>query len=344
VSGIEWTDRTWNPVTGCTKVSPGCDHCYAATFAERWRGTPGHPYEQGFDLTLRPERLLTPLRWRLPSHVFVNSMSDLLHEAVPDHYVARVFAVMGLASRHTFQVLTKRHGRLRNLFGRPGFRDQVAEAATDIIGGTGRIRFDMNGWTPQYRTGPPRTVRRWVPPWPLPNVWLGVSVEDQRWAGIRVPALLAVPAAVRFVSAEPLLGPVDLSAWLRPVPGCAHISPEDGLCAHPTAVTPECHRFCDCPVAPEQWHGLDWVIVGGESGPGARAMDPDWAADLVTHCEMVSVPVFVKQLGTVWARHHGGPVKGGDPRLWPSHLRVRQLPQPTRAGRAAAELLSGAPA
>ena len=164
VSKIEWTEATWNPVTGCTRVSPGCAHCYALTFAERFRGVPGHPYENGFDLQLRPERLEQPLRWKRPRLIFVNSMSDLFHEDVPDDYIRQVFDVMARAGWHTFQVLTKRSKRL-------------AEIAP---------RLD----------------------WP-DNVWMGVSVENQRW-DCRIDDLRTVPAAVRFLSCEPLLGPLRL--------------------------------------------------------------------------------------------------------------------------------------
>ena len=163
-SAIEWTEATWNPVTGCTQVSPGCAHCYAKRFAERFRGVPGHPYEQGFEVVQRPERLDQPLRWKRPRTIFVNSMSDLFHEQVADGFVASVFAVMERAGRHTFQVLTKRPER-------------AAALAPSL-------------------------------PWP-PNVWLGVSVENQRWT-TRVDALREIPAAVRFLSCEPLLGPLDL--------------------------------------------------------------------------------------------------------------------------------------
>jgi protein gp37 len=164
ISTIEWTEATWNPVTGCTKVSPGCAHCYAETFAERFRGVPGHPYERGFDLQLRPERLTQPLEWKKPKLIFVNSMSDLLHEDVPDGYIRQVFEVMQQARQHTFQVLTKRPARL-------------AELADDL-------------------------------PWPT-NVWMGVSVENQRWTS-RIDDLRKVPAAIRFLSCEPLLGPLTL--------------------------------------------------------------------------------------------------------------------------------------
>ena len=163
-SSIEWTEATWNPITGCDKVSPGCAHCYAETFAERFRGVPGHPYERGFDLQLRPERLDQPLQWTRPRVIFVNSMSDLFHEDVPEDYIRSVFDVMRRAHWHVFQVLTKRAGRLQALA--------------------------------------PRL------PWP-DNVWMGVSVENQRWT-TRIDALRTVPAAVRFLSCEPLLGPLDL--------------------------------------------------------------------------------------------------------------------------------------
>jgi protein gp37 len=163
-STIEWTDATWNPVTGCTKVSPGCAHCYAETFAERVRGVPGHPYEQGFDLRLWPDRLEQPLSWTKPRLVFVNSMSDLFHERVPADFVTRVFDVMEQAKQHRFQVLTKRPER-------------ALELAPDL-------------------------------PWPE-NVWMGVSVENQRWTS-RVGVLRAIPAQVRFLSCEPLLGPLTL--------------------------------------------------------------------------------------------------------------------------------------
>ena len=210
-SAIEWTSATWNPVTGCSKVSPGCAHCYAETFAERFRGVHGHPYEQGFDLKLWPERLDLPLRWRRPRRIFVNSMSDLFHEGVPDGFVADVFAAMERASWHTFQILTKRPERLVAL-------------ASGL-------------------------------PWP-PNVWMGVSIENRRFIH-RADLLRQVPAAVRFISAEPLLGPLY------------------GL------------RLDD----------VDWLIVGGESGPRARPMHPGWARQLRDRCCAASVAFFFKQWG-----------------------------------------------
>jgi protein gp37 len=217
-SEIEWTDATWNPVRGCTKITPGCDHCYAETFAERFRGVEGHPYEQGFDLRLVPEKLAEPLRWKTPKSVFVNSMSDLFHKDVPEDYVEAVCRVLERANWHTYQVLTKRSSRLRGQL-------------------EGRIRFAAD----------------------LRNVWWGVSVEDRAHGLIRIEHLRQAPAAVRFLSIEPLLedlGQVNLD-------------------------------------------GIHWVIVGGESGPGARPMQKDWVLSLRDQCERARVPFFFKQWGGV---------------------------------------------
>jgi len=210
-SAIEWTEATWNPVTGCSKVSPGCAHCYAETFAERWRGIPGHAYEQGFDLRLWPERLDQPLRWKRSRTIFVNSMSDLFHEDVPENFIAEVFDVMLRAPRHTFQILTKRHERLAGL-------------------------------APSL-------------PWPS-NVWMGVSIENRRFVH-RADYLRQVPAAVRFISAEPLLGPLE------------------GL----------------------DLRGVDWLIAGGESGPRHRRVDEAWAIELRDRCVAEGVAFFFKQWG-----------------------------------------------
>jgi protein gp37 len=212
-SSIEWTDATWNPVTGCTQVSAGCDHCYALRFAERWRGIPGHPFEQGFELRLWPERLELPLRWQRPRRIFVNSMSDLFHHQVPDEFIHAVFETMARARRHQFQVLTKRSGRLKRLAGQL--------------------------------------------PWP-PHVWVGVSIELDRFCW-RAEDLADVPAAVRFVSAEPLLGPLP-SLRLE---------------------------------------GLHWVITGGESGPGFRECRPEWVRDLRDRCSAAGVAFFHKQWGGI---------------------------------------------
>ena len=217
-SRIEWTDATWNPIRGCSKVSPGCAHCYAQAFAERFRGVAGHPFEQGFDLRLVPEKLRQPLSWRRPRRIFVNSMSDLFHEDVPSSYIATVGQVMREAHWHTFQVLTKRHERMKRLL---------------------------------------RSKLRWIGS--LPNVWLGVSVENRHHGLRRLDALRDTPAAVRFVSLEPLLedlGAVDLT-------------------------------------------GIHWVIVGGESGPGARRMLETWVIGVERQCREQDVPFFFKQWGGV---------------------------------------------
>lgn len=250
-TGIEWTDATWNPVTGCEKVSPGCDHCYALTLAERFRGAPGHYFEHGFDVQLRPDKLDQPLRWRRPRRIFVNSMSDLFHKDIPDEYIARVFAVMAFAPQHTFQLLTKRHARMRSLLSSPGFEMLLWAAMVDLSAARAKPDVLCVDFEPVD--------------WPLPNVWLGVSVENQQWADTRIPALLATPAAVRFISAEPLLGPVAFPA-----------------------------------------ESLDWVIVGGESGKGARPMHPGWARQIRYQCELVGTPFLFKQ----WGSHdeHGNPM------------------------------------
>ena len=235
-TSIEWTDYSWNPVSGCDKVSPGCDHCYAETIATRVAGTKAYP--DGFKVTLKPERLTDPLRkrsWR-GKRVFVNSMSDLFHKDVPDDYIAQVFAIMALAPEITFQILTKRHGRMRSLLNSEAHWRRV---------GVGGVRV-------------------------LPNVWLGVSVEDQQRADLRIPALLDTPAAVRWLSCEPLLGPVDLGAAFGTNYG-----------GDPR----------------EDETGVDWVVVGGESGPGARPMHPEWARTLRDQCQAAGVPFHFKQWG-----------------------------------------------
>jgi protein gp37 len=217
-SSIEWTDATWNPVRGCTKISPGCKHCYAETFAERFRGVKGHPYEQGFDLRLVPEKLGEPLRWRSPKMVFVNSMSDLFQDGVPDDYIVAVARVMAAARWHTFQVLTKRAGRLSEL-----------------------LSAKLKSFASQ------------------PHIWWGVSVENRRYGLPRIECLRSAPASVRFLSVEPLLedvGQLDLN-------------------------------------------GIHWVIVGGESGHGARPMRKDWVLSIRNQCRATGVPFFFKQWGGV---------------------------------------------
>jgi protein gp37 len=250
-SAIEWTERTWNPVTGCSKVSPGCAHCYAETFAERWRGIPGHPYEQGFDLKLWPARLDIPGRWRKPSVIFVNSMSDLFHEDIPEAYIERVFVRMMLAGQHTFQVLTKRPERMADVV--PRIYESLSRQSPDRVG-------------------------------PLPNVWLGVSIENRRFVG-RADLLRRVPAAVRFISAEPLLGPLRHTDVYED--GCTSYA--DGYADAELDLT-----------------GIDWLICGGESGPKARPMDLAWARDLRDACATTGVPFFLKQLGGRGSRKRGG--------------------------------------
>lgn len=223
-SSIEWTEATWNPVTGCDRISPGCAHCYARTFAERWRGVPDHPYEQGFDLRLWPQRIDQPLRWKRPRQIFVNSMSDLFHPNVPDKFIAEVFATMLDADWHVFQVLTKRPERL-------------LELADEL-------------------------------PWP-PHVWMGVSIENRRFV-YRADLLREVPAAIRFISAEPLLGPLN------------------GL----------------------DLAGIDWLIAGGESGAGHRPVREEWILDLRDRCDDEDVAFFFKQWGGARPKSRGRLLEG----------------------------------
>lgn len=261
---IEWADATWNPVTGCTKVSEGCDHCYAATIAHRFAGTRAYP--NGFEVTLRPERLDQPLRWKRPRRIFVNSMSDLFHKDVPDEYIARVFAVMALAQQHTFQVLTKRPGRMRSFVQdncRCGRHGAMAHLRSAMMWAVSQANADRIPGVPDDAE---QRIQR--AEWPLPNVWLGTSVESQKWADVRIPQLLATPAVVRFLSCEPLLGPVELRSLL------------------PWQETGEAH----------QTHP-DWVIVGGESGPKARPMHPEWARSLRDQCTAAGVAFHFKQWG-----------------------------------------------
>lgn len=235
---IEWTDATWNPVTGCTKITAGCDFCYAERFSERFRGVEGHPFENGFDLTLRPERLAQPLQWRQPRRIFVNSMSDLFHKELPGHFIDAVFDTMELATWHTFQVLTKRSSLMaRYLRGRYG--DEKAPA----------------------------------------HIWLGVSIEDAKNA-VRLKHLRAAQATTKFVSFEPLIGAIgDID--LR---------------------------------------GIDWVIVGGESGPHARPMKEEWAVQIRDRCRADKVAFFFKQWGGLRPKTGGRRLQG---REWNQYPRVR---------------------
>lgn len=272
---IEWTDETWNPVRGCKKVSPGCDHCYAERFAERWRGVPGNAYEAGFDPRFVPEALAEPLRWRLPRTVFVNSMSDLFQGAFSDEQIASVFGVMAACPQHTFQVLTKRQDRLAKWF---AWVESSVGPSGVPLGPAGRCN-EAAVWALTKDEVFPDRLAGCRGTWPLPNVWLGVSVEDQAYADLRIPKLLAVPAAVRFVSYEPALGPVDFRKYLGAfeVP---HTRPGLG-------------PF------------LDWVIMGGESGPGAREMMGTWVRMTRNACDAAGVPFFFKQWGGLLKKKAG---------------------------------------
>lgn len=281
---IEWTEATWNPVTGCTKVSPGCDHCYidrTPPFRMAGRKFDGPTVGATTGVILHPERLDQPLRWTRPRRIFVNSLSDLFHDDIPDEYIAKVFAAMALAPQHTFQLLTKRHGRMRSLLSQPStdgdaFIWKVKSAMWDwaltLPGTSGRRASD--GWNALDRSG-------W---WPLPNLWLGVTVEDQTRADLRIPALLATPAAVRFLSCEPLLGSVSLDRFSPARVGGAQF--HDAL--RPLVDTVDGHELMP---------RIDWVIAGGESGPEARPMHPAWARSLRDQCAAAGVPFHFKQWG-----------------------------------------------
>ena len=337
-TAIEWTDKTWNPVTGCSKVSPGCAHCYAEGVADRFWGTqyPMVEIERASkgallsDITIRPrqftdvrthaDRLDQPIRWKKPARIFVNSMSDLFHEDVPFEFIDQVFAVMALAPWHVFQILTKRPERMRTYLATMTFGNSIISEPSAYK----RVvdAMDMPAWLPAAR----RFIR--VPEeWPLPNVWLGVSVENENFLH-RIDQLKDTPAAVHFVSIEPLLE--DLGALIL--------------------------------------DGIDWVIVGGESGPKARPCNVRWIRSVVSECRRARVPVFVKQLGAnvidrndagfmgewpeAWPDvidqedriehdldgtrdgYQGAPVrihlrskKGGDMAEWPEDLRVREFPR-----------------
>ncbi len=257
-TGIEWTDRTWNPVTGCTPISEGCQNCYAKRMAKRLRGRCGYPKDNPFRVTLRPKRLTEPLKDKTPQKVFVGSMSDLFHDDVPNDFIDQIFAVMGLSyvmreTPHTFEILTKRAERMKSYLSDPETEWRVTWAMK-------RFGHNLIG-----ENSPPT--------WPLPNVWLGVTAENQASADERIPLLLKIPAAKYFVSLEPLLGPIDL-----------------GL------------KFNEKLDLPHSWFrykhhpGIHWVILGGETGPGARPMDEEWARSLRDQCRVADVPFFMKQM------------------------------------------------
>jgi protein gp37 len=253
---------------------------------------------------LHPDRLDMPLRWRKPRRVFVNSMSDLFHDDVPDEYIAEVFAVMAMSPQHTFQVLTKRHGRMRSLLNQTEFWRMVGEHGRGVAFDRVAGKYPTSG--PMQLTRESSASGHWETLRPLPNVWLGVSVEDQRWADIRIPALIDTPAAVRFLSCEPLLGPVDLKRAVV-VMGDQR---GHGLTASWVHGSGCCHRF----------HGIDWVIVGGESGPGFRAPDPDWIRSIRDQCQKAGVPFFFKQWGGRTPKANGSELDG---RTWDEYPEVR---------------------
>lgn len=299
-SGIEWTDATWNPTTGCDRLSPGCENCYALTLAKRLKGMGSPKYQAdgdprtsgpGFGITDHPDSLATPLAWRTPRKVFVNSMSDLFHKGVDSTFIARVWAVMAATPQHTYQVLTKRHGRMRSLLNSPDFYREVR-----------RCLHRDHGLSDVDTFGTQR--------FPLPNVWLGVSVEDQKHASLRIPALLDTPAAVRWLSCEPLLGPLDLGllttregAVEALLGNLDHVRWPDGS---RTAMN-----------NPRPLPGIDWVVAGGESGPGARPMHPDWARSLRDQCQAANVPFLFKQWGTwIGTTVRGAAWNGTEPHGW----------------------------
>lgn len=365
-STIEWTDATWNPVTGCSVVSPGCRHCYAMRLAGgRLRH---HPSRVGLtrpgkagpvwtgEVRLNAEWLDQPLRWRRPRMIFVCAHGDLFHEAVPDEWIDRVFAVMALAPRHTFQILTKRSARMRayikSLSGDDVMRRCDRQAR--LMGGARRSAPLPAPHTMQrvcilLHEGAPgqQLIDHWgmaserdhARAWPLPNVWLGVSAERQEEADERIPDLLATPAAIRFVSAEPLLGPINLEAWLdwpdvevdADPPevfgafwGCQGCDPHCPDCPTSKAA----YRVEEGPRGPDgvpKWVGaervtLDWIIVGGESGAGARPMHPDWARSLRDQCAAARVPFFFKQWGAWSPLVRGEQLRDGEDytvKRWP---------------------------
>lgn len=334
---IQWTESTWNPVRGCTVVSPGCEHCYAMGVAARFSGK-GQPYEGLAKFSparrlpqwtgavhLVPEHLADPLRWTRPRRVFVNSMSDLFHERLTNEEIAAVFGVMAAAPRHTFQILTKRAKRMREWFEWVDTKATLGfEPHEDVV-----LRCTDRATSHALPIRDGHRMKRW----PLPNVWLGVSAEDQQRAAERIPELLRTPAAVRFVSYEPALGPIDFAPWLT------------SLRRRGLGVVEAGHPH------------LDWIIVGGESGPRARPFDVQWARSVVEQCKAAGVACFVKQMGSVvvydgvqtpgawwpkqgddeqvWLRDrqafafrkHLKNHKGGDMGEWPEPLRVRQFPE-----------------
>jgi len=374
---IQWTDSTWNPVRGCSRVSKGCDACYAMGQAHRFSG-PGKPYE-GLT-TLRngkvdwtgvarfvPEMLSAPLKWKKPRRIFVNSMSDLFHRSVTNEQIAAVFGVMAACPQHTFQILTKRPERMLEWFKWVGGNRGYEQAGQLHVSLCEALRGPVD-WDPDDRHC--EALLDNANDWPLPNVWLGVSAEDQQRADERVPLLLQCPAAVRFVSAEPLLGPINMPGLKGST--TIHVSlnvegairnrsfhgfvDESGKELAPADAEYElrrasllgiklvnsdgCHNFDpDSGCRGHRNSRLDWVIVGGESGPGARPCELGWIHSLVQQCQKTNVACFVKQIGSHAVA--GGLIdmetkepyrlrlkdrKGGDMSEWAAPLRVREFP------------------
>jgi len=337
-SNIEWTDATWNPVVGCSIVSPGCTNCYAMRMAARIEAMDSSSHYAGTTkkvngnavwtgkVALAPDHILTaPLRWKKPRKIFVNSMGDLFHESIPDEWIDRVFAVMALCLQHTFQVLTKRAERMREYFVKLGNDDKACEGIGRWHGETAPIFGDLvsdDEWEAALSLD-----------MPLENVWLGVSAERQQEADERIPHLLATPAAVRFVSLEPLLGPIDLRniplRWMHFGRGMVDVleGKEGAREGYPSDYSKT--EWCSAVEVVSAPH-LNWVIVGGESGPGARPMDLDWARNLVAQCRNAGIACFVKQIGAKPMLHgfKGFPVtgKGIDWSEWPEDLRMREMP------------------
>ncbi|MBU2701128.1 protein gp37 [Sporomusaceae bacterium BoRhaA] len=273
-SKIEWCDRVWNPVTGCTKVSPGCEHCYAERMSKRFGEKWGLPADNPFKVMTHSDRLDQPLHWTKPSKVFVCSMSDLFHDDVPDKFIIDVLSVIAEAHTHTFLILTKRPERMLEML-------SYKNVANDVWLQTSRGVDDEKS------------------PWPLDNLWLGVTAENQEQAKQRIPILLQIPAAKRFVSVEPMLGPVKLSRYLK-WPICEHWRPDEG--GNPNEYGK--YHWEKQSLVARGWVGLDWVICGGESGPGARPMHPDWVRSLRDQCKAAGTPFLFKQWGE-WVQVEG---------------------------------------
>ncbi len=347
-TGIEWTDATWNPVRGCSPVSPGCRHCYAERVAARFSGgpfldggqvvireaspfagfavsTPQGPRWTG-KVALVEEHLFDPLRWKEPRRIFVNSMSDLFHEGLPDKEIAAIFGVMAACPQHTFQVLTKRPARMLEWFRWVFDQDAGLDGKHGLLHCVASALAAEVSIHPKGDAGPLHRKRCADPagPWPLPNVWLGISAEDQQRADERIPLLLGVPATVKFVSAEPLLGPLDLREYLYSDRDKAGMD----------------DNFFLEPLEGHTGSKLSWVIVGGESGPGARPCNLHWVRSIRDDCAEARVPCFIKQLGNHPIEGGDfaaktGPIagvrlsdyKGGDPSEWPEDLRVREFPE-----------------